>query len=231
MLYTSVPRAVAGQRAELHIPQLQGPYWYTDLAQIGEKPTWSREMKKCSSCFLSPFYPCIFFCSVSWALDFSWRKQMGKSNRGRLSLPANLCLVVLMEYPAGCWALWAAPALGWVLLERTCWGAAGKGEQVSWAGVSYAAAEAWGNNNQSIRCTLCGLKATTPNAVKLVLLRLCPARCNKHKPHTSLHSGSLGQVTSQAFQPRERKGVGRNGWLKSEFFVQSFHYRFRSIPN
>lgn len=39
MLYTSVPRAVAGQRAELHIPQLQGPYWYTDLAQIGEKPT------------------------------------------------------------------------------------------------------------------------------------------------------------------------------------------------
>lgn len=39
MLYTSVPRAVAGQCAELHIPQLQGPYWYTNLAQIGEKPT------------------------------------------------------------------------------------------------------------------------------------------------------------------------------------------------
>lgn len=37
MLYTSVPRAVAGQHAEPHVAQLQGPY--TNLAQIGEKST------------------------------------------------------------------------------------------------------------------------------------------------------------------------------------------------
>lgn len=221
MLYTSVPRAVAGQHTEPHVAQLQGPY--TNLAQIGEKSTWNGEMKKCNAGFLSPFYPCIFFCSVSWALDFTWKKQMGKSNRGSLSLPANLCLAVLMKYPARCWALWAAPALGWVLSQRSCWGAAGKGEWASWAGASCAAGGAKRNANQSMGCNLCALKAT-PNAVKLVLLRLCPAECNKHKPHTSLHSGSLGQVTSDisGLPAQGGWGSGEERLIKIRVFCSEF---------
>lgn len=62
--------------------------------------------------------------------------------------------------------------------------------------------------------------------------QLLPPSANSpslHCPTARSSSGNLGQAAFRLLQPREDEGDGRKSWLKSEGFIQSFHYGFKSI--
>lgn len=81
------------------------------LHKQATKSSLSREMKKYNSRFLTPFYQCVFtqaqlfLCSDHPALNFTRRKQMGKSNSGGICLLSlqSSELVLLRFHPAECY--------------------------------------------------------------------------------------------------------------------------------